>query len=142
MEIKEIRTGTPEYDQMVALRMRVLLDPIGVPRSYIDPVRESRDILLAAIDGGIVTGCCILTEVDAETIQLRQMAVDDQLHRKGVGASIVAFAEDLCRKKGYRILTMNARDVVIGFYEKCGYSISSEQFLEVGIPHHKMQKAL
>jgi predicted GNAT family N-acyltransferase len=35
---------------------------------------------------------------------------------------------------------MHARDTVLSFYEKCGYQISGEQFFEVGIAHHKMQK--
>jgi predicted GNAT family N-acyltransferase len=37
---------------------------------------------------------------------------------------------------------MHARDPVIDFYKKCGYLIAGEQFFEVGMGHHKMQKQL
>lgn len=142
MNLSIIQTGTPGYEDMIALRMKVLLDPIGVPRSYINPQKEKDDLLLVAEEEGRLTGCCILTRVDEHTIQLRQMAVDNSLHGKGIGAALVSFAEQTARERGYSLLTMNARDAVLDFYRKCGYSIASDQFFEVGIPHHRMEKIL
>ncbi|HEY0066427.1 MAG TPA: GNAT family N-acetyltransferase [Flavisolibacter sp.] len=142
MNLRIIQTGTPEYEEMVGLRMKVLLDPIGIPRSYIDPEREKDDLLLVAEEDGKLIGCCVLTRVDGHSIQLRQMAVDNSLQGKGVGAAIVSFAEQTARHHGYRLLTMNARDVVLDFYRKCGYTVAGDQFFEVGIPHHRMEKRL
>jgi GNAT superfamily N-acetyltransferase len=142
MEIRIFNTGTPEYDSMVDLRMRVLLEPIGVPRSYIDPLRESGDTLIGAFDGQKILGCCILSKIDEERLQLRQMAVESIAQGKGIGAAIVRFAENEARLRNYRFLVMHARDVVIDFYTKCGYYIAGGQFFEVGIPHHKMERVL
>jgi predicted N-acetyltransferase YhbS len=142
MEIKVITTGTVEYEAMVDLRMKVLLGPIGIRRSYIDPTKEKEDILIVAVEGGKMVGCCILSRVDATTMQLRQMAVDTSLQKKGIGAAIIFFAEELARKQGVTTMMMNARDAVLEFYKKCGYARDGEQFLEVGIGHHKMQKRL
>jgi predicted GNAT family N-acyltransferase len=142
MNLRIIQTGTPEYEDMIGLRMKVLLDPIGIPRSYIDPEKEKDDLLLVAEEDGKLIGCCVLTRVNEHSIQLRQMAVDNSLQGKGVGAAIVSFAEQTARNQGYRLLTMNARDVVLDFYRKCGYSVAGDQFFEVGIPHHRMEKRL
>jgi N-acetylglutamate synthase-like GNAT family acetyltransferase len=142
MDIKLITTASPDYENMIALRMKVLLDPIGIPRSYINPEKEAADVLVGAFDGGKLIGCCILTHVDNTTLQLRQMAVDNALQQKGIGAAIVAFSEDFAKDRGYKILMMHARDSVIGFYEKCGYKISGDQFFEVGTGHHRMEKPL
>lgn len=142
MNLKIIQTGTAEYEEMIGLRMKVLLDPIGIPRSYINPEKEKKDLLLVAEENGTIAGCCILTRVNEHTIQLRQMAVDNSLQGKGVGAAIVSFAEQTARHHGYRLLAMNARDSVLDFYHKCGYSIAGDQFFEVGIPHHRMEKRL
>ena len=142
MQIRLIQTGTPAYEQMAELRMRVLLDPIGVPRSYINPEKEKEDTLIGAFDGDQLVGCCILTHIDPSTMQLRQMAVDTTQQKKGVGASIIAFAEKLARERGYQVLMMNARDAVLDFYRKCGYTVKGEQFFEVGIGHHRMEKQL
>lgn len=127
---------------MIDLRMKVLLDPIGIPRSYIDPEKEKADYLIAAFEGADMIGCCILTPVDSSTIQLRQMAVNTILQKKGVGTALVSFAEVFSKEKGYQKLMMHARDSVLDFYKKCGYSISGPQFFEVGIGHHKMEKEL
>jgi len=52
------------------------------------------------------------------------------------------FAENLARDKGYKKIMMHARDTAIGFYEKLGYKITSDEFIEVNVPHHVMEKIL
>jgi predicted GNAT family N-acyltransferase len=37
---------------------------------------------------------------------------------------------------------MHARKSAVGFYEKLGYHIASEEFMEVNIPHYMMEKML
>jgi predicted GNAT family N-acyltransferase len=142
MDIRTIQTNTPGYEAMIALRMKVLLDPVGIPRTYINPQKEADDVLIGAYENDRLIGCCILTQVDERTLQLRQMAVDNVLQQKGIGKAIVAFAERFAKDQGYKKLMMHARDAVINFYQKCGYTISGEPFVEVGIGHHKMEKEL
>ena len=140
MTIKQLTTGTAEYEDMIALRLKVLLNPIGIPRSYIDPQKEAADVLIGAFNEAGLVGCCILTRVDETTLQLRQMAVNNEAQGTGIGRAIVRFAEGIAREKGYRVLMMHARDGVLDFYKKCGYTISGQSFFEVGIGHHKMEK--
>lgn len=142
MEIRVIHTGTADYEAMIALRMQVLLNPIGVPRSYINPQAEAAEILVAAFEAEDLVGCCVLTPRSEGRIQLRQMAVDERFQGKGLGAMVVAFSEKEAAGRGFQTLFLHARDNVIPFYEKCGYRISSAQFFEVGIPHHVMEKPL
>lgn len=142
MTIQIISTGTPAYEQMINLRMEVLLGPIGIPITYIDPEKERQDILIVAFENNQIIGCCILTPIDGQSIQLRQMAVKQNIQRSGIGAAIIAFAEANAKEKGFKTLFMHARDAVIPFYEKQGYQIEGEGFSEVNIPHHKMKKEL
>jgi predicted GNAT family N-acyltransferase len=37
---------------------------------------------------------------------------------------------------------MHARDTAIGFYEKLGYKVKGDGFIEVNVPHHVMEKEL
>jgi GNAT superfamily N-acetyltransferase len=80
--------------------------------------------------------------MDASTLRLRQMAVPSSLQCKGIGASIMSFAEDLARDKGYSRMIMHARDTAIGFYEKFGFRVIGDPFTEVNLPHHIMEKVL
>jgi ribosomal protein S18 acetylase RimI-like enzyme len=77
-----------------------------------------------------------------QKIRLRQMAVHDSVQGKGIGASIMSFAENIAKDKGYKYMVMHARDTAIGFYEKFGYKVKSDEFEEVGLSHHIMEKEL
>ena len=142
MALKQIDHGTREYIQMIELREMVLRRPLGLTFSHQDLEAEKDDILIACTDDDEMLGCCILTKIDNETVRLRQMAVPDKLHGKGIGASIIYFAESLAKDKGYRCMTMHSRDSAIGFYEKFGFTIKGNQFIEVNLPHHIMEKKL
>ena len=142
MDIRLFNTEDPEYREMIDLRMQVLLRPIGIPESNIDPGKERSDFLVGAFVQGTLIGCCVLTPRDTTLIHLRQMAVRPDYQGKGVGAAIVDFAEKTAKERGFKRLMMHARDVVIPFYQKCGYSIAGEPFTEVGIGHHRMEKEL
>ncbi len=142
MGLKQIDHGTPEYQQMVALRYQILRQPLGLGFTEDELVAEKDHILIAAFDDDQMLGCCMLTTLDNQTLKIRQMAVQNNLQGKGIGASLMSFVENLARDKGYRNLVMHARDTAIGFYEKFGFRVFGEQFIEVGLPHHLMAKAI
>ena len=142
METRIIEYNSADYAAMISLRLNVLLHPIGITESYINKEKEKEDILIGLFHNEQLIGCCILTMINKETIQLRQMAVFPQFQKSGSGRKIVAFAESVAKEKGFTILIMHARDAVLDFYKKCGYRISGPQFFEVGIPHHRMEKQL
>ncbi|MFT3979848.1 MAG: GNAT family N-acetyltransferase [Ferruginibacter sp.] len=104
--------------------------------------KEKDNIHIAAFEDDDLLGCCMLTPVSQQTLQLRQMAVRNNLQRKGIGASIIVFAENISRDRGYRTIMMHARDTAIGFYEKFGYKIKGDPFIEINLPHHVMEKRL
>lgn len=142
MGLKQIDYGTPEYKQMVELRYQILRQPLGLAFSLEELEEENNDILIAAFDDEDMLGCCMLVPIDNNTLRVRQMAVKDKLQGKGIGASIMSFAENLARDKGYRNIVMHARDTAIGFYEKFGYKVRGDIFTEVNLPHHVMEKRL
>jgi N-acetylglutamate synthase-like GNAT family acetyltransferase len=142
MTFKIIKQDTEEYRQMIDLRITALLSPIGVPAHYIIPEKEKNDIFIVALEQSEIIGCCILTPIDNEQVQLRQMAVRADYQGKGIGAQIIKFGEQTARQNGFSELSMNARNPVIAFYEKSGYAITGSEFFEVGIAHHKMKKKL
>lgn len=143
MALKQIDYGTPLYDQMVALRSEVLRAPLGLEFSSEELKEEKNDILIACTeDEDEILGCCILSVIYPETLRLRQMAVYNKEQGKGIGESIMRFAETLARDKGYKKITMHARDAALGFYSRLGYKVVGEPFTEVGLPHHMMEKVI
>lgn len=142
MPIKQIDHGTKEYDQMVQLRYEILRKPLKLFFEKEELEKEKEDILIGAYEEDKILGCCMLKKIDADTVRLRQMAVANNLQGKGIGASMMNFAENVARDAGYKKIRMHARKTAIGFYEKLGYSVTGNEFLEVSIPHYVMEKRL
>ena len=142
MALKIIDHGTKEYQQMVKLRDDVLRKPLGLNFSQEELENEKANILIGAFEDGNILGCCMLVEEEPRIVKLRQMAVLNYVQGKGIGRALMQFAENLARDHGYKILTMHARKNAVGFYEKMGYKVKGDEFLEVSIPHYEMQKEL
>lgn len=142
MALKLIEHGSPEYKQMLDLRYQILRQPLGLSFDDVQLAAEKEDILIGAFDEEDLLACCVLTKEDAETVRLRQMAVQNNLQGKGIGATLMNFAENIARDRGFTRLTMHARKTAVGFYEKLGYNVCSDEFLEVTIPHYVMEKSL
>ena len=142
MALKQIDHGSKEYGQMVTLRNEVLRRPLGLSFEPDELAREKEDILIGAFDEDDMLACCLMTKIDGKSLRLRQMAVQNNLQGKGIGASMMNFAETVARDKGYKKLVMHARKTALGFYEKLGYKTVGEEFEEVTLPHYVMEKKL
>jgi GNAT superfamily N-acetyltransferase len=142
MPLKLIDFDTKEYRQMVDLRLALLRKPLGLNFTEDELRKEKNDIHIGFFDDHSLEGCCMLTEVDPYQLRLRQMAVSSGLQGKGIGRSIMQFAENVARDRGYKIMTMHARKNAVGFYEKLGYQVEGTEFIEVTIPHYIMTKEL
>ena len=140
--IRTIEYGSCEYHDMVALRDRILRRPLGLAFSEEYLRQEISDVLIGGFSGAMLAGCCILSPVNEQTVQLRQMAVDESLQKTGAGSRILAFAEEEARRNGFSELMMHARKEAAPFYRKNGYEIRGEEFTEVNIPHYEMFKRL
>jgi N-acetylglutamate synthase-like GNAT family acetyltransferase len=142
MALKMIDHGTQEYQQMVNLRNEILRKPLGLAFDAEELEREKEDVLMGAFEEEKLLGCCLLTRMDDRTMRLRQMAVPSGMQGKGIGRALMIFCENVARDMGYKRLIMHARKTALGFYEKLGYSVYGEEFMEITIPHYIMEKAL
>lgn len=142
MPIKQIDYGTKEYEQMIELRNEILRKPLGLVFDKGELERETEDILIAAFEEEKMLGCCLLTKTDNQCVRLRQMAVQNNLQGKGIGAAMMNYAENVARDAGYHKVMMHARKNTMDFYKKLGYKVVGSEFEEITIPHYIMEKNL
>ena len=142
MALKIIDHGSAEYFQMVKLRDDVLRKPLGLSFTKEELDAEKDHMLIAAFEDDRILGCCMLLEEQPGVVRLRQMAVLNDLQGKGIGRALMNFAENIARDRGYRILSMHARKPSVPFFEKMGYKVSGNEFIEITIPHYVMEKRL
>jgi len=137
-----INYGSSEYLAMCKLRDEILRKPIGLRLTEEETLRDKDDILIVCMKEDEAIACCILTENDRDTVQLRQMAVSPVCQKTGIGKELLQYAEKIAKENHYSCIRMHARKTATGFYEKCGYIIVGEEFAEVGIPHYEMIKKI
>jgi len=140
VNIHIINTESSFYPQVLELRDAILRKPLGMSLKNDDLSKDKEATIIIAENENRVIGCLLLLVVNEKTLQLRAMAVSEQWQNKGIGSTLVNAAEIYTRTTGFSNIILHARKVALGFYEKSGYSILSNEFTEVGIPHYIMGK--
>ena len=135
----DVDFGSSRYDELVELRYKVLLEPLGL--KFLDMYREKEMNYLHSLDDNLVGGL-MLVPVNDEEIRLMQVAVDSKYQREGVGREMVKYAEKRAREAGYSRIVMHAMLSVVHFYEKLGYRQEGDIFEENGITFARMVKDL
>jgi predicted GNAT family N-acyltransferase len=140
----DIDFGSSRYNELVELRYKVLLEPLGL--KFLDSFRpeEARYLHIGCVESldGKLIGGLILAPLDDEKIRLMQVAVDTIYQGEGVGRELVKYAEKRAKSAGYSTIVMHAMLSVVGFYEKMGYHAEGDIFEEQGITFMKMVKQL
>ena len=140
----DIDFGSSRYNELVELRYKILLEPLGL--KFLDSFRPQETNYLhigcvEQLDDKLVGGL-ILAPLDNEKIRLMQVAVDTVYRGEGVGRELVKYAEKRAKDAGFSQIIMHAMLSVVGFYEKMGYHSEGEAFNEQGITFLKMVKDL
>jgi predicted GNAT family N-acyltransferase len=142
MEISIINHGSNDYLKMVELRTEILRKPLNLVYTQEQLSLEKSDLLIVAKLNTEVVGCCILTQLVDNQVQLRQMAVAESHQNSGVGAKIIDFAEKTVKENKQKSIVLHARETAVNFYIKKGFYIFGDEFFEVGIKHFMMEKPL
>jgi GNAT superfamily N-acetyltransferase len=121
-----LRKGTPSRD----------------PRYAQDDLPDTRH-LGARIDDRLVATSTWLPapwphDTTATALQLRGMAVLDDVQGLGVGRLLLDAGVARAREAGARYVWARARDSAIGFYERAGFTVVGDVFVDdaTGLDHH------
>ena len=134
-------------DEIFQLRWDVLRPGRPRPAAQFPGDTAPETIHVGAFVNGRNIACATATRVDWQgqpAWQLRGMGVADDWQSRGVGATLLRELENLVRQAAdIRTFWCNARKEAVGFYEKLGWRIASEEFYieDVG-PHFKMMREL
>ncbi|MGM9927307.1 MAG: GNAT family N-acetyltransferase [Bacillus sp. (in: firmicutes)] len=74
--------------------------------------------------------------------KIERICVLAKMRKSGAGKQLMSAIEEYALKEGYQLLKLNAQTQAIPFYEKLGYTVVSEEFMDAGIPHRTMTKPI
>ena len=139
----EVRTanGPAEVEAALDLRYRVFCDEQGVTFEAEQDGRDPEALHIVAFEDGRMVGTCRLL-FDGGIARLGRMAVEPDLRGHGVGAAILDAAEAESRRGGARRIRLHAQTMARSLYERGGFEVRGDEFMEEGIPHVTMEKPL
>jgi len=142
LQIKQIKYQSPEYEQSVILRDKILRKPLGMVFTDEFLKQDAKEFMIGLFDQNQIKAVLHLKPFSDTVLKMRQVAVDENMQGKGYGSKLVLFSEEFARNKNYKKFVLHARETAVSFYKKLNYNIIGEQFFEVGISHFKMEKKL
>lgn len=139
-EVRAAR-GEDELAGALALRRAVFVEEQGVPLHEELDEHDAEALHLVALDGGTVVGTCRLLEA-GDALKLGRMAVAPAARRRGIAARLLDEAEAHARARGIGVIRLSSQVGARAVYERAGYTAYGERFVEAGIDHVMMEKAL
>jgi predicted GNAT family N-acyltransferase len=140
----EVRRVGDDRERAAALelRRRVFVDEQGVPEDEELDGRDDDGLHLVAVDEhGTVLATCRLLFAGA-TVQFSRLAVTRSARRRGLASALLRAAEAETRAAGARRMVLHAQTYALGLYVRHGWEPRGKRFVEAGIEHIAMEKAL
>ena len=125
-----------------ALRRVVFIDEQGVSEADEVDGLDGRAIHLLAWDEACPVGTARLL-VKGATGKIGRVCVLPEARGLGLGAALIDAALEVLRgQPGVAEAYLGAQTHATEFYTKLGFAIEGEEFLDAGIPHRHMRRAL
>lgn len=133
---------TQDIPTCQALRRVVFIDEQGVSEADEVDGLDGKAIHLLAWDGECPVGTARLL-VKAGVGKIGRVCVLPEARGLGLGAALIGSALEVLRvQPGVTEAYLGSQSHATGFYEKLGFVVEGEEFLDAGIPHRHMRRAL
>jgi predicted GNAT family N-acyltransferase len=124
------------------LRRVVFIEEQGVSEADEVDGLDGSAIHLLAFDGSDPVGTARLL-VKGRVGKIGRVCVLPAARGTGLGAALIRQAMDVLRDQpGVTEAYLGSQSHATGFYEKLGFNAEGEEFLDAGIPHRHMRRAL
>ncbi|ANU13736.1 GNAT family acetyltransferase YjcF [Planococcus halocryophilus Or1] len=83
-----------------------------------------------------------IREVEVGLGKVERVCVLPEYRGQHIGVMMMNGMEGYAQSNGLFRLKLNAQTHALAFYEKLGYEITSDEFMDAGIPHKSMEKTV
>ena len=139
-EVRPARDQT-EVDAALALRYEVFCVEQGVSLAEERDGRDDEALHLVVVDDGDVVGTCRLLAEGSE-VKLGRMAVAPAHRGRGLAGELLVEADARARELHAQRIALAAQLTAQALYARAGYAPYGDVFLDAGIEHVMMGKAL
>jgi predicted GNAT family N-acyltransferase len=137
--IEQVSWDSPKQALLKAVREVVFIEEQRVPL-YIEWDEFDQDAIhLLAIDAyDKAIGCARILKKG----RVGRMAVMPDWRGKGLGLALLDEAMKICKSLGMQSVAISSQTHAIKFYEKAGFTVTSEAYIDANIWHVDMQRTI
>ncbi len=140
--VEIFRVKTEEHmENVYEIRREVFIREQGVPEEIEMDGLDNEAIHVLATADGVCAGCGRLLFRNGEA-KMGRVAVRKDMRRMGIGDGICRLLMAIAGDNGAARVIINAQLAAVEFYESLGFTKEGDVFLEAGIKHVRMTKAL
>lgn len=136
---------TKEYNYLPEDARKIRSDVFVTEQGFKEEFDEIDDIAthIVLYDGeNPISTCRVYFHTQKQSFVIGRIAVIKEYRGKNIGTGMLHYVEDIIRQKGGNSVILSAQVRVKEFYEKQGYKIQGEAYLEEDCPHIWMEKNL
>ena len=139
----EITVAENSIQQQDAFQVRTLVfvEEQKVPADLEIDELENESIHFVGYEDGTPGAAARMRLVD-EYAKMERICILKDFRGKHYGNDLMWAMEEEAKKRGVQKAKLNAQTQAIPFYERLGYSVVSDEFMDAGIPHKTMTKQL
>jgi len=93
-------------------------------------------------EGNDPVGAARLRSIEDDAVKIERVCILQNQRGKKLGALIMKEMEKHAISMNMKKLKLHAQSYAIPFYEKLGYTVTSPEFMDAGIPHRAMEKTI
>lgn len=93
-------------------------------------------------EGDEPVGAARLRSIEEHTAKIERVCILQSQRGKKLGALIMKEMENYATSIDQKKLKLHAQSYAVPFYEKLGYTVTSPEFMDAGIPHRAMEKII
>lgn len=131
-----------EHDDAFAVRKKVFVEEQGVPLHLECDAQDKNATHFIMYEGDEPVGAARLRSIEDQTAKIERVCILQSQRGKKLGALIMKEMEKYAISIDQKKLKLHAQSYAVPFYEKLGYTVTSPEFMDAGIPHRAMEKKI
>ncbi|MGM0826888.1 MAG: GNAT family N-acetyltransferase [Bacillota bacterium] len=135
----EIAKTEDQIQEVFNIRKTVFVEEQNVPLEEEIDEFENESTHFVLYDQTVAVGAGRFRILDGIG-KVERICVLESVRGKGAGREIMLAIEEHAKQQPLSQLKLNAQTYAIPFYEGLGYKVTSDEFLDAGIPHKTMKK--
>ncbi|AFZ42268.1 GCN5-related N-acetyltransferase [Halothece sp. PCC 7418] len=132
-----------DFARCIMIRTQVFVMEQGISAEIETDEWENHSTHYLAGDGEKALATARSRLINNQTAKIERVAVLKEARSQGVGTELMRYIlQEIHSYSNIQTIKLGSQNSAIPFYEKLGFQVIGEEYLDAGIPHHLMMQRI